>query len=164
VSFLDSQPDVDDGRIAAVGMSMGGEEAIGAAAADDRIQAVIAEGATNRVADDRSWLSNEFGWRGTIQEGIDWLTYATADLLTSADPPISLHEAVAAIAPRRVMLIAAGTVPNEGHADRYIAESSPDTVELWVVPDTGHTGALDTHPDDWERRVAAFLADALGFE
>ena len=49
VTFLQSQPDVDDGRIAAVGMSMGGEEAIGAAAADARIQAVVAEGATNRV-------------------------------------------------------------------------------------------------------------------
>ena len=50
VTFLRSQPDVDDGRIAAVGMSMGGEEAIGAAAADARIQAVVAEGATNRVS------------------------------------------------------------------------------------------------------------------
>ncbi|MGZ8804469.1 MAG: alpha/beta hydrolase, partial [Microbacterium sp.] len=49
VSFLQSQPGVDDNRIAAVGMSMGGEEAIGAAGSDPRISAVVAEGATNRV-------------------------------------------------------------------------------------------------------------------
>lgn len=46
VTFLRAQPDVDDERIAAVGMSMGGEEAIGAAADDTRIKAVVAEGAT----------------------------------------------------------------------------------------------------------------------
>ena len=49
----------------------------------------------------------------------------------------------------------------EGHAGRYIAGASPETVDVWVVPDTGHTGALDTHPDEWEQRVTTFLDDAL---
>ena len=75
VSFLQDQPDVDDTRIAAVGMSMGGEEAIGAAASDDRIRAVVSEGATNRMSADRAWLSDEYGWRGVIQEGVEWLLY-----------------------------------------------------------------------------------------
>ena len=114
VTFLRSQPDVDDGRIAAVGMSMGGEEAIGAAAADARIRAVVAEGATNRVSGDKAWLSDQYGWRGAIQERIEWLTYSTADLLTDADPPISLHDAVAAAAPRPLLLIAAGNVDDRG--------------------------------------------------
>src|SRR5206468_1520008 len=57
VTFLGAQPDVRDGRIAAVGLSMGGEEAIGAAATDPRIRAVVAEGATGRVAADNDWLS-----------------------------------------------------------------------------------------------------------
>ena len=161
VTFLRSQPDVDDGRIAAVGMSMGGEEAIGAAAADARIRAVVAEGATNRVSGDKAWLSDQYGWRGAIQERIEWLTYSTADLLTDADPPIALHDAVAAAAPRPVLLIAAGNVATEADAGRYIAGASPETVDVWIVPDTGHTGALDTHPDEWERRVTTFLDDAL---
>ena len=50
VSFLQTRPDVDDDLIAAVGLSMGGEEAIGAAASDRRIRAVVAEGATHRVS------------------------------------------------------------------------------------------------------------------
>jgi dienelactone hydrolase len=161
VTFLQSQPDVDDGRIAAVGMSMGGEEAIGAAATDGRIHAVVAEGATNRVAGDKAWLSDRYGWRGVIQESIEWLTYSTADLLTDADTPISLHDAVAAAAPRPVLLIAAGAVASEGHAGRYIASASPSTVDMWIVPETGHTGGLDTHPDEWELRVTTFLDDAL---
>ena len=52
VTFLGARPDVHSGRIAAVGLSMGGEEAIGAAATDPRIKAVVAEGATGRVAAD----------------------------------------------------------------------------------------------------------------
>ena len=46
VSFLVEQRDVDPERIGAVGMSMGGEEAIGAAAADSRIRGVLACPAT----------------------------------------------------------------------------------------------------------------------
>ena len=64
VSFLQAQPDVDDQRIAAMGMSMGGEQAIGAAAADPRIGAVVAEGATNRVAGDKAWLSEQVRMAG----------------------------------------------------------------------------------------------------
>lgn len=73
VTFLQAEPDVDDERIAAVGMSMGGEEAIGAAAGDARIKAVVAEGATNRSAGDKAWLSDEYGLRGALQEGLERL-------------------------------------------------------------------------------------------
>ena len=93
---------------------------------------------------------DQYGWRGAIQEGIEWLTYSATDLLTDAEPPIALHDAVAMAAPRPVLLIAAGNVESEGHASRYIAGASPETVDVWVVPDTGHTGALDTDPDAWE--------------
>ena len=164
VSFLERQPDVDVTRIAAVGMSMGAEEAIGAAASDSRIRAVVAEGATNRMSADRAWLSDEYGWRGVIQEGVEWLLYNTADVLTAAEPPRSLRAAVSAIAPRPVLLIAAGGVAEEGHASRYIQAASPDTVDIWVVPETGHTAALDTHPEEWEARVASFLDDTLAIE
>jgi fermentation-respiration switch protein FrsA (DUF1100 family) len=161
VSFLQAQADVDDARIAAVGMSMGGEESIGAAAADERIRAVVAEGATNRTRADEAWLSDVHGWPGTIQEGIEWLLYATVDVLTAADPPAALRDAAAAAAPRPMLLIAGGDMPDEGDAGRYIAGAAPDTVELWVVPDAGHTEALATHPEEWEERVTSFLGEAL---
>ncbi|HET6986052.1 MAG TPA: alpha/beta fold hydrolase [Kribbella sp.] len=161
VSFLQTRPDVDDELIAAVGLSMGGEEAIGAAAGDRRIRAVVAEGATHRVAADRAWLSDESGWRGTLQEGLDWLTYGITDLLTPADQPPALRDAVAATAPRKVLLIAASDRADEGNAGRYIQSAAAGSVDLWIVPDTGHTQALRTHPREWEQRVTAFLATAL---
>ena len=161
VSFLAAQAEVDPARIGAIGMSMGGEEAIGAAATDERIRAVVAEGATTRVPADKSWLSDEFGFRGSLQEGVDWLLYNTVDLLTEADQPIALRDAMRAAAPRPVLLIAAGDVADEGRASRYFQTGSPDTVQLWEVPETGHTHALETHPDEWESRVTDFLASAL---
>lgn len=162
VTFVTGQPDVNPDRIAAIGMSMGGEEAIGAAATVKQLRAVVAEGATNRVAADKAWLSDEYGASGAVTEAVESLTYGFADLLTSANPPISLRNAVRAAAPRPVLLIAAGDVADEALAGRYIQSGSPDTVDLWVVPGTGHTHGLDTHPDEWESRVVAFLDRALG--
>ena len=58
VDFVAGQAGVEPGRVAALGLSMGGEEALGAAASDPRIRAVVAEGATTRVAGDKAWLSD----------------------------------------------------------------------------------------------------------
>lgn len=161
VTFLQAQPDVDGERIAAVGMSMGGEEAIGAAAGDSRIKAVVAEGATNRVAGDKAWLSDEYGLRGALQEGVERLVYGAADLLTAASPPVTLHDAVAASAPRPVLLITGGAMADEAKAGRYIQGGSPATVELWEVAGAGHTDGLRTDPASWEQRVTSFLGGAL---
>jgi uncharacterized protein len=93
--FLASRAEVDPGRIGVVGFSMGGEEAIGAAAADPRIRAVVAEGATARQAADKAWLSDVYGWRGWLQEQVEKVQYGITDYLTEASPPIALRSAVA---------------------------------------------------------------------
>ena len=162
VSFLSDQPDVDPSRIGAVGMSMGGEEAIGALAADQRLRAVVAEGATNRVPGDKAWLSDVYGWRGAITEPVDWLVYNVADLLSTASQPTTLRSAVAAAPKTPVLLIAAGAVPDELKSARYIQTSSPDSVQIWVAPNAGHVGGLGAHPGEWQERVSTFLDTALG--
>jgi len=161
VSYLQDRPEVDGNRIAAVGMSMGGEEVIGAAASDARIRAVVAEGATNRVAADKEFLSEVYGFRGRVQQRLEWLTYNTTDLLTDAHQPIALRDAARTAAPRPILLIAAGNMPDEANAGRYIRQAAPGSVQLWQVPNTGHTQALATHPAEWEQHVGAFLAAAL---
>ena len=64
VDFLATQAEVDAGRIGAVGLSMGGEEVIGAAASDPRIRAVVAEGATARTPQDKAWMPGVYGVAG----------------------------------------------------------------------------------------------------
>jgi uncharacterized protein len=162
VSWLRSQPDVDTRRIGAVGMSMGGEEAIGAAADNDRIKAVVAEGATGRTTADLEWLSDEYGIRGAVTEAWDAvLEYDLADLLTNADPPVSLHDAVARGAPRQVLLITAATVDEETAAARYIRSASPRTVHIWQVSDAGHIQGFSVQPGQWKRHVLSFLDSRL---
>jgi hypothetical protein len=60
-----------------------------------------------------------------------------------------------------VLLIAAGDVPDEARAARYIRSGSPTSVDLWVVAGAGHTGGLDRAPAAWTRRVTTFLDKAL---
>ena len=92
--FLTSRSDVDPARIGLVGISMGGEEAIGAAATNDDVRAVVAEGATGRTSADLSWLPARYGWRGALQHHVErWRDTVTA-VLARARPPIALAAAV----------------------------------------------------------------------
>jgi dienelactone hydrolase len=162
VDLLVSRPDVDPGRIAVLGLSMGGEEAIGAAATDDRIRAVVAEGATGRTAADKAWLSEEYGLAGVVQQQIDRITYGLTDLLSPASPPAALADAVAYSAPTSLLLIAAGEAADEALVAERLRASAPDRTEVWVVPGAGHVAGLSTDPPAWSGHVLGFLASELG--
>jgi hypothetical protein len=139
----------------------GGEEAIGSLAADDRIRAVVAEGATARTSTDKSWLSEEFGVRGWFQEQLEWLQYSLVDVLTAAPTPRSLASSVVDAQPRQVLMITAGEVTDEERAARHIRSASPSTVQIWTVPGASHTGGLSTEPAAWQRTALAFLDEHL---
>ena len=159
VAFVRRQPDAA-GRVSAVGLSMGGEQAVGALPAVADLCAVVAEGATARTAADKAWLSDAYGVRGFVQEGLDRLRFGVTDLLTPAPPPRSLRSAVAAAAPRRVLLIAAGREGDEPKAAAHVEQGAPGSVAVWVAPGTGHTGALESRRAEWIARVGEFLAAA----
>ncbi|GAA1970378.1 hypothetical protein GCM10009817_07870 [Terrabacter lapilli] len=161
VDVLATRSDVSRGRIGLVGLSMGGEEAIGALGSDTRVRAAVAEGATNRVTDDKAWLTEELGVRGWLQQLLDRLTYGATDLLTPAGPPPTLRASAAAAAPRPLLLVASAGSADEVAAARFIAAGSPSSVTVWLAPG-GHTGALAAAPEQWSRRVGAFLDGALG--
>jgi fermentation-respiration switch protein FrsA (DUF1100 family) len=160
--YLAGQDEIDPARIGVVGMSMGGEEAIGATAADPLISAVVAEGATGRTAADKAWLSDEYGWRGALQEQIEKAQFWVTDYLTTAAPPTALRSAIAGSDDTPFLLIAAGDVGDETAAATYMASAAPDRVTVWTVDGASHTGGLDTAPDDWEDRVIGFLDHHLG--
>jgi uncharacterized protein len=156
VSLLAARDDVDPDRIGIVGISLGGEAAIGTAATDDRVRAVVADGAMYRRLGDWTPHHDE----GPAGAWKDWLMFTTADLLSAARPPIALLEAVEAIVPRRVLLVASGA-GDEIVAARQMQLAAPDTVEMWAVPEAGHTGELAARPAEWEAHVVGFLDVAL---
>ena len=159
LSVLETRPDVAAGRIGVVGSSMGGEQAI-AAGVDPRIRAVVAEGVTGMQAADHGWLA-EHGPLGSIQQVIDEVMYGTAGILSGADRPTSLRDAIRAASPRPMLLIAGGATVDEATAGRWFRLASPGSVQLWIVPGSGHTASLATRPLAWEGRVIAFLDAAL---
>jgi uncharacterized protein len=164
VDFLTQQAGVSAKQIGLVGLSMGGEQAIGAAGVDERVAAVVAEGATNRVAADKEYLA-VYGVRGELQQWLDRLTYATTDLLSDAPRPPALRHSVALASqrtdPAAFLLITAGRVPDEGHAADYIRGPSRTAVRVWTVPGAGHTQGLEAAPAEWEERVSGFLDQHL---
>ena len=159
VSFLARQPGVRTGKVAVLGESMGGEQALAAMGTDPRIRAVVAEGATGQQLADRDWRPHDIG--GLLQRDMEWVQYTTAGLLSGAPRPMSIRDAIRAAPPRPTLIIAAGAVADEPVAARWFQAASPATVQVWVVPHAGHTRGLATAPRAWEAHVAGFLDAAL---
>lgn len=161
IDYLTAQPGVDPDRIVVVGLSMGGEEAIGAMGADTRVAAVVAEGATARTEDDKAWLADAYGWRGWAQIRLEWLQYTLTDLLTAAPKPGSLAQSAAVGSPTPLLMITAGKVSDEASAARHIQSTAGDNVSLWTVQGAAHIEGLAVSPEEWEEKVVTFLDSAI---
>jgi dienelactone hydrolase len=160
IDYLSRRPDVVHGRIGAIGMSVGGEQAIAAAGSDSRLRAVVSEGATARGARDEGDPARGLG--GLLTRYVDQLSRHAASLMTSAVRPTPLRRALAAFEDdQRALLIAAGTAQPEIAATDAFRTAAPGRVEAWIAPGASHTGAFQLHPDAWERRVVGFLDDVL---
>ena len=160
VEYLRAAPDVTRDRIALVGMSMGGEEAIGAAASIPAVRAVVAEGVTGRTGADWLPLRPPGIGRG-FSTVFYWVQDTTAAVLSRTSPPLELRTAVVRTAPRPVLVIAGGDVAQERVAGQRLERAAPETVQLWEVAGAGHTAGLRTAPEEWKARVGSFLDAAL---
>ena len=161
VGELAGMPGMDPARVGAVGFSKGGEEVLGAMASDPRIRAGVAEGATGRQRDDKAWLASRYGPAGRLQQVLDTAVFGLTDLLNDTGPPTPLRRAVAASAPRPVLLIVAGLIADEQHAAAWMRSGSPDSVTVWVADGAGHVGAFAHDPRRWTDTVTRFLDAAL---
>lgn len=143
------------GSIGVLGVSMGAASAIGAAAEDPAIGALVADCSYAEIAPlmQRHW-STASGlpdiflpstlFMGRFVLGMD---------LTTAQPVTEIDD----IAPRPVLII-------HGSADaftpvehgRALAAAAPDA-EYWEVPGAGHARSYETDPQQYVDRVASFF-------
>jgi len=157
VSFLEARPEVEDGRIGGLGLSVGGEQLLEAAAGNERLRAVVSEGAGERSV--RETASR--GASAALVLPQELVLTAALTVLTGESPPPSLLDLVPRIAPRGVFLIYAahGQGGEDLNPDYFEAAGEPK--ELWRIEAGGHTGGLEAEPAEYERRVRAFFDEAL---
>jgi fermentation-respiration switch protein FrsA (DUF1100 family) len=157
IDYLERQPDVEDGRIGAIGLSVGGEQVLEAAAGDPRLRAVVSEGAGERSVRE-SLVRGMRGW-----PAVPSMTVQTAavTVFSGRTPPPSLRDLVGRIAPRPVFFVYAehGGGGEELTPEYYAAAGQPK--QQWMVPGAGHTGGLRAQPDEYERRLIQFFDEAL---
>ncbi|CAA9398840.1 MAG: electron transport proteins [uncultured Phycisphaerae bacterium] len=159
VDLLAGRPEADAGRIAAIGHSLGGHNALFAAAFDERIKAVVTSCGWNVFEDYyegnlTGWTSDRYMPRIKSEFG-----------LSPARVPFDFHEVLAAIAPRAVLSISPTNDANfavEGvrkgvTAARgvYALLGAPSALQV-EHPDCGHD-----FPPAMRERAYAFIDAAL---
>ena len=159
LDFLEGRPDVDPDRIGGLGLSVGGELMLEAASEDDRLAAIVSEGAGTRTFAEEL---HDFS-PNTVIRGFHTLVakHIGVSLFSNESPPPSLVDVVHEVAPRPALLIWA---PNGGNREtmtpvyeRLIGPSA----SLWAMDDVKHIQGLQTHPEEYERRVVGFFDEAL---
>ena len=147
-------------RIGGIGLSVGGEMMLEAAARSHELNAVVSEGAGERSI--REYLDMTVGdkWVGLP-------SYADADCgprlfsdHTAAAEPQGSQSPVSRR--RRCSSSTASTASKaSGTSTRsyYAAAGAPK--QIWEVPGSGHVGGIDARPKEYERRVVGFFDRAL---
>lgn len=160
VDFLDSQPGVE--TIGVMGFSMGGMQALQAAAQSSTIGAVIADGAVGAVYSD---FHHSSGY-DILYIFYDAIMFGIANYYTDgAASEVPVRESISQIAPRPLLLIGGGRgYFLENEADRiewWYRDSAGENATFWRIPDAGHVQGLDTHPEEYIERVTQFFGAAL---
>jgi dienelactone hydrolase len=159
VRFLHGRPDVDRGRIGGIGLSVGGEMMLEAAAKSRGLSAVVSEGAGERSVNEFLDMTTANKWLALPQYAS--LTAGTA-LFSNHAPPPSLKDLVGRIAPTPVLFVY-GEHGQDGERNLnptyYRAAAQPKAI--WEVPGSGHVGGIDARPRQYEQRVVGFFDRAL---
>lgn len=155
VDFLTEQESVR--KVGGLGLSVGGEQLIEAAAGDQRIGAVASEGAGERSV--REMLIRGPAAALAIPRSFVLTTAVAA--ITGEQAPPALDDLAAEISPRGLLLIHAedGSGGEELNVDYFAAAGEPKS--LWTLPSGGHTGGFVAEPDEYERRVTKLFESQL---
>jgi dienelactone hydrolase len=160
IAFLQRRPDVDPRRIGGIGLSVGGEMMLEAAAETEQLAAVVSEGAgarsmTEDMDEDMPGVAKVLG------APLSAFKTASIAVFSNHAPPANLKDLVGRIAPRPLLLIAA---PESGHGEdlnRGYFEAAGEPKALWEIPESKHVGGITARPAEYERRVIGFLDEAL---
>jgi len=158
VALARRRPGIAAGRIAMLGLSMGAEEALRAAAGGVPLCAIVADGAGASTTGDRAVVDT--GALAPVAASTSWLTNRLVEGLTGAREPVALKDVVGRI--RAPVLLIASSRAGERRYDAVLRRRIGARGALWSVADARHTRALERHPREYAQRVLGFLGAAIG--
>jgi dienelactone hydrolase len=159
IAFLRRRPDVTDGRIGGIGLSVGGELLLQTAAHTATLRAVVSEGAGSRSVGEELERPGADKWLSSYP--ISAMVTAGTALFSDSLPPAHLIDLMPRIAPRPVLLVyTTHGVDTEDLNPRYF-RAAGEPKSIWVIPEASHTGGIDARPREYERRVVGFFQRAL---
>ena len=153
VAFLQGRPDVDPERIGGIGLSVGGEMMIEAAAESPELKAIVSEGASSRSVRDE--LANPGGgWSEIVGNGV--ATLATA-VFTDNLPPATLESLVPQISGAVFFVYGERGQPAESPPTGRSTPPRAGRRRSGRCPESGHIGGVEAQPLEYERRVVGFF-------
>src|SRR6266536_2180228 len=157
-AFLRGRPDVDPERIGAIGLSVGGEMLIHAAAHSDAFKAIVSEGASGQSI--RDGLANGDTLDALLGGGAN--TLATA-VFPNTLPPPRLKSEIPKIAPSALFLVYGekGQNGTEKKPNKLFYAAAREPKQIWEVPNGQHIAGITTEPAEYERRVIEFFDQVL---
>lgn len=158
LGFLQSQKDIDSHRIGILGFSIGGQVALRAAAQNELLAAVVADGPSLAKTEDAPAPNSLFE---QVSHAIAWVVDRVLEWRTGVAAPPGVVEALPEIAPRPVLLIATGQDATELRIAEHYYEHTGDPKTLWQIPEAGHGGSLIARPDEYEQTVITFFNQSL---
>lgn len=156
VTWALDQPDVE--HVGVLGYSLGGITATMGAAADERIEAVAAEGGFyDLTADVTNEGSANSLWERIMLQAILVCFRLETGVNARDVSPISVIDR---ISPRPLLLIYGELETGETRPREQLARAG-EPKDLWIVPGARHGEYLDVAAEEWEQRVVAFFDGAF---
>ena len=154
IGFLKTRDEVDPERIGALGLSTGADVLIQVAAQDTDLKAVVADGADAGSFDDTQRI---MGF--TPITPFAALEFATVGVTSGTTPGPVIEDMMKRIT-SPLLLVAAGP-PEKDAGEVYDRAAGDRPVDVWYLPNVGHTAAIREAAPEYEERVTTFFDDAL---
>ena len=148
IAYLQSRPDVDPDRIGGIGLSVGGEMMIEAAAETKELAAIVSDGAGARST--REDMDHDDGALSKWTLGLAMSGAKTVAVAVSSNqaPPANLKD-LAAKVEQPMLLIAAPNAPTGEKLNRGYAKAAGDSATLWEIPEARHMGGQAARPQEY---------------
>lgn len=156
-AFLDN---IGVSHVGVIGVSLGANMSLQAAALSDDIEAVVADGVSPVVLSDFPMPTTLSGWLYLPYDVVYWSRLESVSAEDGGFAAMPNREAVRRIAPRPLLLIAAGAEPSaaETNVARYFEREAPGSTQVWIIPNVYHGGGFNSDPETYVSRVLTFFA------